>query len=86
MTKKNEVREWINTIVSILVLVIMILGLLAVNQLNINLKEIKTDVISTDKLQLLDENGTVAGFMYYNGTHIIISNPEKINVSSSPLP
>ncbi len=71
---KNEIREWINTIISILILVMMIIGLMAVNQLNINLREVRSDVISTNKLQILNENGTITGYMYHNGTDLIIQS------------
>ncbi len=60
----NEKREWINTIISLLMLIAMLVGLFIVNDININLKEINAEKVSTQEIFILSSNGTATGSIY----------------------
>ncbi len=68
----RESREWINTLVSVAILIVMIVGIWVVNDVSVNLKEFRSDVITTNEIALVDENGTISGRMYYNGSVITL--------------
>lgn len=77
MKKRKEIREWINTIVAILALLTLIvgtiIGLMQLNEININLKEIKADKLSVNEIEFTYPNGTVSMVKaYHNGTAFII--------------
>ena len=56
----NEKREWINTIISFLMLIAMLVGLFIVNDVNVNLKEINAEKVLSPQYVLQTPNGSVA--------------------------
>jgi len=73
---RHECREWINTGVAILVLAVLILGFLfgvnEIKELNLNLKDIRTETVYAKNIQLVLENGSLGGCLgsTANGTFI----------------
>ena len=73
-------KEWIKIIISVLILVVMILGLLQIQQINVELDEItasKIEVgqIAADILIYRNESDDIIWCKYYNGTHLIEESP-----------
>lgn len=74
----SSIQEWIKIVISFAVLVVMIiglwLGLSQIQQININLDELKSSKISTQKIAII-ENGSEVFKIYYNGSCAILQNP-----------
>ena len=75
--KINEIREWINTIIALLGLLVIVYGTLTgINELkdiNINLKDIKADKISTIELEIRSSTSNSSGKIINNGSGICIN-------------
>ena len=74
--KNKELREWINTFIEILILIVMIFGLVQINNLNINLE--KVTAISGEFRNINATNASLNYIemgdakLYWNGSCYII--------------
>jgi len=68
----NAARKWANMLISLGVLIAMIFGVQELTEVNVNLKEIRAEKISTQEILLLNPNGTAGTVIFNNGTHTII--------------
>jgi len=57
---KKKIREWVNTITAILVLIVMIIGLFQIISLNINLEKINSKEVTTNKINILNPDGSLS--------------------------
>ena len=71
----NEKREWINTITSIAVLIVLIIGIFQLVSISVNLKEITSEKIRTSQIEILNDSGDVVTCIYRNESgYLIIDN------------
>ena len=71
--KNKELREWLNIIIQMNVLIVMIIGLIQINQIKINLEEIKgekADFFFIKANQTITENLSVARIKFPSGGKI----------------
>lgn len=72
---KEEIREWINTFVQILILIALVFGIIIGNQININLSDLKTQNAEIGNLnvtqsQILCPNGSHPAMIWKNDSII----------------
>ena len=48
--KNKDLREWINTSVAVIGLIVIILGVGQIHEMNVNLNEIKAELVTADKI------------------------------------
>ncbi len=72
----EELRGWITIVIAIIGLIILAFGtyfgITELQNVNINLKDLTSEEISTKNLQILNPNGSLGGCMHSNGSHMII--------------
>ena len=69
----KELREWIKIGISFVVLIVMIIGLYQIKDININLENMTSKEISTDRIIIRYANSTEAAIIYAeNGTLKIV--------------
>lgn len=78
MTQKKWF-EWLNTLIALGMLIVMIISLFQLKEINVNLKDISSEKLSTKEINILIPNGTYTGsHMYFNGTCLIVTSPTSI--------
>lgn len=73
---KKELKEWITIAIAFSGLIVLSIGtyygITQLQDVNINLQNLTSDKVSTKNLQILTPNGTEGGYIYDNGSNLII--------------
>jgi hypothetical protein len=80
-SKKNrKIREWIDTSVQILILIVMVVGVCQIIKVNVNLEEINAKKVTSSYFEIKGPNGSSC--IYDNGTHSIWGRCPNLNQSN----
>ena len=61
LLQNQHLREWINTIVGLVLLIVAIIGLYTISEINISLEKITTGAIETKMIYIVNETGDIVG-------------------------
>lgn len=75
--KKEGVREWINTVINLLVLLVMVYGVFVINSINVNLKNITAEKGNFGEITSVNANLTNATV----GSIRLIKIPEQCDLT-----
>lgn len=74
----TEIREWINTVIAFAGLIVLIYGIFAgvdkLEEINVNLKDIKADTVTTNEFSITNPNSDTVGKITHNGSGICIGD------------